>query len=149
MNHCPVYTRIGGHAYGSTYPGPIGQVVMPQLKGQERAGDLLDACSLNGACGEVCPVGIDLPGLIRTLRQEREGRLAPWHQRLTWQLWRKVQLHPSLYRLSKRILRTLKPFRWIDPSGWSVHRAFPEPAPKSLSEHMRARRKARSPNHDA
>jgi L-lactate dehydrogenase complex protein LldF len=138
MNHCPVYTRIGGHAYGSTYPGPIGQVVTPQIKGLAQAGELLDACSLNGACGEACPVGIDLPGLIRVLRQERQ-RL-PGH-RLAWQIWSLIMRQPVLYRLSAQILRRLKPYRLYDPSGWSKHRAFPRPSNQSLSERMRTRSK--------
>src|SRR5262249_42044498 len=58
MNHCPVYTRTGGHAYKAVYPGPIGTILTPQLEGLDRRPDLLKASSLCGACGEVCPVGI-------------------------------------------------------------------------------------------
>jgi L-lactate dehydrogenase complex protein LldF len=56
LNHCPVYVRIGGHAYGHVYPGPIGKILTPQMEGLERAGVLATASSLCGACGEVCPV---------------------------------------------------------------------------------------------
>jgi len=56
MNHCPVYSRIGGHAYDTTYPGPIGKILTPQMKGLHEAGHLADASSLCGACVEVCPV---------------------------------------------------------------------------------------------
>jgi L-lactate dehydrogenase complex protein LldF len=55
LNHCPVYVRIGGHAYGHVYPGPIGKILTPQMEGLERAGVLATASSLCGACGEVCP----------------------------------------------------------------------------------------------
>ncbi|OQX32616.1 MAG: iron-sulfur cluster-binding protein [Candidatus Sedimenticola endophacoides] len=58
MNHCPVYGRIGGHAYGSTIPGPIGSVVEPQKEGLARFGELPTASTLCGACAEVCPVRI-------------------------------------------------------------------------------------------
>jgi L-lactate dehydrogenase complex protein LldF len=56
MNHCPVYTRIGGHAYGTTYPGPIGEIISPHLLGLAATHVLPTASSLCGACGEVCPV---------------------------------------------------------------------------------------------
>ncbi len=64
MNHCPVYTRIGGHAYQYTYPGPIGEILNPQMQGIEKAGDVLHASSLCGRCAEVCPVKIPLVDLI-------------------------------------------------------------------------------------
>jgi L-lactate dehydrogenase complex protein LldF len=70
MNHCPVYVRIGGHAYGHVYPGPIGKILTPQMEGLERTGVLATASSLCGACGEVCPVQIPIPDLIRRLRNE-------------------------------------------------------------------------------
>ncbi|MCB9915809.1 MAG: iron-sulfur cluster-binding protein, partial [Planctomycetes bacterium] len=68
LNACPVYGAVGGHAYGSVYPGPIGAVITPLLGGLERAGELPFASSLCGACQEVCPVGIDLPALLLALR---------------------------------------------------------------------------------
>ncbi len=145
MNHCPVYTRIGGHAYGSTYPGPIGQVVTPQQQGLQRAGDLLDACSLNGACGEACPVGIDLPGLIRRLRQEREQSNAAWSRRLGWRLWSLAMRRPGLYRLSQTLLRYWPYATLGDPSGWSRHRDFPQPAARSLSAQLRRRGQRHEP----
>jgi L-lactate dehydrogenase complex protein LldF len=61
LNHCPVYVRIGGHAYGHVYPGPIGKILTPQMEGLEEAGVLATASSLCGACGEVCPVRIPIP----------------------------------------------------------------------------------------
>ncbi len=70
MNHCPVYTRIGGHAYGTTYPGPIGKIISPHLLGLEATADLATASSLCGACGEVCPVRIPIPQLLVRLRTE-------------------------------------------------------------------------------
>ena len=55
LNHCPVYTNIGGHAYGWVYPGPMGSVLTPVLAGQRKARHLPNACSLNGRCKTVCP----------------------------------------------------------------------------------------------
>ena len=65
MNHCPVYTRIGGQAYGTVYPGPIGKIISPHLLGLENTPDHPSASSLCGACGEVCPVKIPIPALLR------------------------------------------------------------------------------------
>lgn len=150
MNHCPVYTRLGGHAYGSTYPGPIGQVVMPQIEGIHRAGELTQACSLNGSCGEVCPVGIPLPGLIRQLRHEAnetdsrsgtpgKGQLRKPLESLVWKLWALVHARPTLYRFMCWLAsrgRTLLP-RQIGP--WTRTRSSPRPAPRTLHDHLRHR----------
>jgi L-lactate dehydrogenase complex protein LldF len=61
MNHCPVYARIGGHAYGTTYPGPIGAIISPHMLGLEATYPLAFASTLCGACSEVCPVKIPSP----------------------------------------------------------------------------------------
>jgi L-lactate dehydrogenase complex protein LldF len=68
LNVCPVYSRTGGHAYGSVYPGPIGAILVPQLIGIENAASLPFASSLCGACYEVCPVKIDIPTVLLHLR---------------------------------------------------------------------------------
>ena len=68
LNVCPVYSRTGGHAYGSVYPGPIGAILVPQLIGIENAPTLPYASSLCGACYEVCPVKIDIPTVLLHLR---------------------------------------------------------------------------------
>jgi L-lactate dehydrogenase complex protein LldF len=68
LNVCPVYSRTGGHAYGSVYPGPIGAILTPQLRGLGEAGSLPYASSLCGACYEVCPVKIDIPQVLVHLR---------------------------------------------------------------------------------
>jgi L-lactate dehydrogenase complex protein LldF len=76
LNVCPVYTRTGGHAYGSVYPGPIGAILTPQLRGIDQASSLPYASTLCGACYEVCPVKIDIPRVLVHLRglvvEERE-----------------------------------------------------------------------------
>jgi L-lactate dehydrogenase complex protein LldF len=70
LNVCPVYSRVGGHAYGSVYPGPIGAILTPQLVGIENAASLPFASSLCGACYEVCPVKIDIPTVLLHLRSQ-------------------------------------------------------------------------------
>lgn len=74
LNVCPVYQKVGGHAYGWVYPGPIGAVLTPQMIGRDRAAALPFASSLCGACRDVCPVKIDIPGMLLHLRHEiKEG----------------------------------------------------------------------------
>ncbi len=70
LNVCPVYSRTGGHAYGSVYPGPIGAILTPQLIGIEKAPTLPFASSLCGACYDACPVKIDIPRVLLHLRSE-------------------------------------------------------------------------------
>ncbi|MEU3019458.1 lactate utilization protein B [Nocardiopsis sp. NPDC007018] len=71
LNICPVYERTGGHAYGSVYPGPIGAILTPQLRGTSSEVDraLPYASSLCGACYDVCPVAIDIPEVLVRLRE--------------------------------------------------------------------------------
>jgi L-lactate dehydrogenase complex protein LldF len=115
LNACPVYQQIGGHAYGSVYPGPIGAVITPQLIGLSKAAKLPYASSLCGACREVCPVKIDIPELLLYLRaeitQQAEGsenkpnaaqRRA---ERLAFKVWAAVMTRPRLYEFSASLAR--------------------------------------------
>ena len=70
LNICPVYQKVGGHAYGWVYPGPIGSIVSPVLVGLNRAKDLPHASSLCGACREACPVKINIPHMLLHLRHK-------------------------------------------------------------------------------
>ncbi len=153
MNHCPVYARIGGHAYGSTYPGPIGQVVTPQLDsagGLGANGDMINACSLNGACGEACPVRIPLPTLIRKLRAESVAPVATQHdgtlhangagrnrrmkEALIWQGWSQMHRHPAVYRLGTRAMTLGRAFMPGKLAPWTNTRSMPKPAAKTLHQ---------------
>ncbi len=83
LNVCPVYERVGGHAYGSVYPGPIGAILNPQLRDVERDEALPYASTLCGACFEVCPVAIDIPRILvelrhRTVERKRERSPLPY-----------------------------------------------------------------------
>jgi L-lactate dehydrogenase complex protein LldF len=148
MNHCPVYTRVGGHAYEAVYPGPIGKLVTPQSEGVGRRHDLLEASSLCGACGEVCPVGIPIPELIVRLRAEAvgegsganvrgagEGRHA--FEAAAWKLWSAVHRHEGLYRVVTRAasrLGRLLPRSLPGLSAWTRVRTVPRPARRTLHE---------------
>lgn len=106
LNGCPVYRKIGGHAYQSTYPGPIGKLVTPLLKGLEPYADLPQASSLCGVCREVCPVRIDIPEILVKLRRDEVDRkiVGPLH-RLAFQLAAWTFAAPWRYRLAQRMMR--------------------------------------------
>jgi L-lactate dehydrogenase complex protein LldF len=153
MNHCVVYRQIGGHAYGSVYPGPMGAVLTPVLSGLAKARELAHACTLNGRCQEVCPVAIPLPTLLRGWRDRswREG-LEPVSTRAGLDLWAFVAQRPRLYRLASGLaVRALRLFRrggWIRSlplaGGWTAHRDFPAPAGRTfMALHRRHRRENR------
>jgi len=113
LNACPVYQQIGGHAYGSVYPGPIGAVITPQLMGLEKTQQLPYASSLCGACREVCPVKIDIPRLLLHLRSEITEKSAPnvtsanprTGERLAFKVWQATMTRPWLYELSGKLGR--------------------------------------------
>jgi L-lactate dehydrogenase complex protein LldF len=100
LNDCPVYGAIGGHAYGSIYPGPMGAVLTPQLQGIDRARDLPLASSFCGRCEAVCPMDIPLPNMMRTWRERDFARgNPPRSERLFLRLWAYAAKRPRLYHL--------------------------------------------------
>ena len=89
---------MGGHAYGWIYPGPMGVVWTSLLTGPKHTGDLTQACTLNGHCSEVCPMGIPLKDMIRSLRDDQwENKSLPLSSRLPVELWGQAARHPALY----------------------------------------------------
>jgi L-lactate dehydrogenase complex protein LldF len=112
LNVCPVYRQIGGHAYGYTYPGPIGILLTAMLNGTESVKDLAHASSLCGACADACPVRIDIPRMLVELRKEvDEQRIAPWPERVVFGAFGWLLRRPALYRLSAPLGRLLqRPF---------------------------------------
>lgn len=150
MNHCPVYTRIGGHAYGTVYPGPIGKIITPHMLGLEETKDLPSASSLCGACGEVCPVKIPIPALLRRLREEnvRSPDDTPHHmrgqgskysrtERAVWKVWRKLNTSPRLYRLLGLATTRLGGLMPAKIGPWTEHHSAPKPAKRTLHEMAR------------
>lgn len=110
LNACPVYQQVGGHAYGSVYPGPIGAVITPQLMGIQKTAQLPFASSLCGACREVCPVKIDIPRLLLHLRGEISPRKGKLSERLAFKMWAQVMMRPSLYKMSSVMGRIVQRF---------------------------------------
>ena len=112
LNVCPVYRQIGGHAYGYTYPGPIGILLTAMMEGTPAVKDLAHASSLCGACADACPVRIDIPRMLIDLRREvGDRKIAPWTERVAFTLLSRLLRHPRLYRLAARAGRLLqRPF---------------------------------------
>ena len=151
MNHCPVYTRIGGHAYGTTYPGPIGKILTPQMKGLHKAGYLADASSLCGACVEVCPVKIPITEILLRLRHKNElekrriSILSPkaWKLKATnlvWKGWKTVFANPEIYRLNSQVIAKLGNYTppWMPVlRNWTSVRSTPVFAKKNLHQLVR------------
>jgi L-lactate dehydrogenase complex protein LldF len=103
LNNCPVYRRVGGWAYGWVYPGPIGSILTPHLIDMKKAGKLPFASSLCGACGEVCPVKIDIAHQLVHLRHRAVNESSPMNslgERLTWQVWSWFMAGPRRYNLA-------------------------------------------------
>ena len=144
LNVCPIYRRIGGHAYRSVYPGPIGSIVSPNLFGSA-AGYLPFASTLCGACKDVCPVKIDIPRILLHLRWKQSEGAHPlkWPRsiqraRMGARRFARMARHPRTIRLLGKIAAiVLKPFahngylrRMPPPFGnWTRYRDFPRPRP--------------------
>ena len=150
LNVCPVYREIGGHAYGSVYPGPIGAVLTPAIGGLERWEALPMASSLCGACRDACPVRIDLPRMLLELRAKRANanRLPLW-LKFGLKLYAATATRPQLFRVMVSVSRwVLGKFsaggwlRWLPSplSGWTSSRDFPVFADQSFSEQWQSRR---------
>jgi L-lactate dehydrogenase complex protein LldF len=138
LNICPVFRNVGGHTYGTTYPGPIGSVLTPHLRGKE-FDHLSYASSLCGACTSVCPVGINLHHhLLHNRRDFVIAHDTKTSERMMFRLWRAAMLRPRLYALggvlARRALRILYALGLagsvLDPArAWNRRRApLPMPA---------------------
>jgi L-lactate dehydrogenase complex protein LldF len=150
LNHCPIYGAVGGHAYGATYPGPIGAALNPGLMGVGVAHHHADASTFCGRCEEVCPVKIPLPKIMRHWRaREYAAGLAPKAQVLGLSLWAFAAKHPRLYRVAARIaarlLKSLGGSRGMIRSvplmrGWFLVRDFPAPEGRTFQDQWRSRK---------
>jgi L-lactate dehydrogenase complex protein LldF len=151
INHCPVYTAVGGHAYGWVYPGPMGAVLTPSLIGIEEAAHLPNASTFCGRCESVCPVKIPLPKMMRHWREREFARkLSPPVYRTGLSLWAWVARRPGLYHafaeIASRALgwagRYRGRFRSLPlANGWTVVRDMPAPEGRSFHSLWAERRK--------
>jgi L-lactate dehydrogenase complex protein LldF len=137
LNVCPVYERVGGQAYESVYPGPIGAILTPQLRGLGEAPSLPWASSLCGACYEVCPVKINIPEVLIHLRgrvvREEKSKLTPEALAMraiatAFSSRRKFEAAQTLAKLGRG------PLAKAAIPGWTAMRDLPQPPRETFRE---------------
>jgi L-lactate dehydrogenase complex protein LldF len=148
LNICPVYRRAGGHAYGTTYSGPVGAVLNPALMGQSDWGELAHASTLCGACREVCPVCIDIPTLlIRSRSAEVASGLADRTLEAAIRAYAAAAVRPAAFRallkaggllgtLGRAESMTRLPFM---AGGWTEKRELRAPARRTFHDRWKDR----------
>jgi L-lactate dehydrogenase complex protein LldF len=145
LNACPVYRRIGGHAYGGVYSGPIGSILTPLYDSVADNPHLPHASSLCGACQAACPVKINIPHMLVGLRelQQHTPRVKGRGEKLAYRLACAVLRRPWLYRLALGVARAvLRPWArsgWLrrlpgPGAAWTAARDFPAPAAHSFRQ---------------
>lgn len=138
LNACPVYKNIGGHSYGTTYTGPIGSVITPNMKRLEEYKHLSYASSLCGACTEVCPVKINIHELLLANRNASvEQGMATFSEKMAWKIWKTASMKRGLMNkgngsLKTKVVNTL--FK-----GWNKHHAPLEFSKKTFNEMWKER----------
>jgi L-lactate dehydrogenase complex protein LldF len=142
LNVCPVYSRVGGQAYESVYPGPIGAVLSPQLFGLDVHPTLPWASSLCGACYDACPVKIEIPSLLVHLRgrviREQKSRLAP--EALAMKAVAAVFSSQQRYERAQKLTRLGRgPIAKAALPGWTAMRELPEPPKQTFRDWWRNR----------
>jgi len=151
LNACPIFQEIGGHAYNSIYPGPIGSVISAGLFGPEHA-PLAQACTVCGACKEACPVDIDLPKMLlrvragQASRSKEKGVGIHLMVKLGLNAYRRIALLPRLFGVAQKLIgrfsnSTKSASTGFLPlpmwTGWGYSKDFPSPAMKSFRERFR------------
>jgi L-lactate dehydrogenase complex protein LldF len=122
LNACPVYKNIGGHAYDTTYSGPIGSVITPHLRGMHDYKHLSYASSLCGNCTDVCPVKINIHELL--LENRRESVVAgesDFAEKFAWKMWKNASLSRMMMNQGNATIKN-----WVINKmfkGWSNQRA--------------------------
>jgi L-lactate dehydrogenase complex protein LldF len=140
LNHCPVYRKIGGYNYPWVYSGPIGKILTPQFMGIEHDPWLPFASSLCGACGEVCPVKIEIPRILLELRADKVKAGGDRTEKLAFRMFAWIMSHPKFYaRMASIALSAPMPkkdsFFAVGPlKSWLSQRDLPVPPAKSFRE---------------
>lgn len=140
LNACPVYKNIGGHAYETTYSGPIGKVITPHLRGVDDYKHLSYASSLCGNCTEVCPVRINLHELLLDNRHEAvvQGS-STVAERVAWKAWKMASLNRVMMNMGNGKMKN-----WVVNKvfkGWSMHRSELDFSQKTFNELWKEKQK--------
>ncbi len=140
LNACPVYKNIGGHAYETTYSGPIGKVITPHLRGVDDYKHLSYASSLCGNCTEVCPVRINLHELLLDNRHEAvvQGS-STIAERVAWKAWKMASLNRLMMNMGNGKMKN-----WVVNKvfkGWSMHRSELDFSQKTFNELWKEKQK--------
>lgn len=127
LNACPVYRKVGGHAYDSTYPGPIGSILSPMLWGHESSGDLPYASSLCGACLDACPVKVDIPRMLLEMRAAAtEKKETPFVERVLFRtgglILRNAMFYQTVTWLASKAQRLFLEDGGLTWAPWPVSR---------------------------
>jgi len=140
LNVCPVYQTIGGHAYGTTYSGPIGSIITPHFKGMEEFGHLSNASTLCGSCTEVCPVKIDIHKLLLLNRKAIVDRgITSKTENWVFHIWKKSMLkRTKMDKGGAKVKNFL--LKQIFKKQWGDRRELPQVAAKSFNQIWRERK---------
>jgi len=141
LNHCPVYRKIGGYNYPWVYSGPIGKILTPQFKGLHDDPWVPFASSLCGACGEVCPVKIEIPRILLELRADVKKDEGASVERFGFQVWAWLMRHPKLFgRLGSMGTSTMNMLPAVGPlKNWLSQRDLPESPKQSFRDWWKKR----------
>ena len=145
LNACPVYKNIGGHSYGTTYSGPIGSVITPNLKDLGEWNHLSHASSLCGSCTEVCAVKINLHELLLNNRREtvRLGK-GNMMEKIAWTVWQQSMLFRPAMNLGNSKIKNWMVNKLF--KGWVAHRSdlnFPE---KTFNQQWKEKQQSQTVN---
>ena len=146
LNVCPIFRNVGGHTYGTTYSGPIGAVITPNLRGLDEWSHLSYASSLCGACTETCPVKINLHHHLLQNRRNSTRQKPSWWQKLAFKAFAPIATKPGLWSLVTRLGRFGQLFHGLvkgsrlDPAyAWTKTRDLPPIARQTFREWWRTR----------
>ena len=138
LNACPVYKNIGGHTYGTTYSGPIGSVISPNLNGLEEYKHLSYASSLCGACTEVCPVKINIHRLLLVNRNESVDQgMTTFSEKMAWKIWKTASLKRGMMNMGNGKLKSKVVNQLF--KDWDKHHAPLEFSKKTFNEMWKER----------
>jgi len=140
LNACPVYQTIGGHAYGTTYSGPIGSIITPHFQGMQEFKHLSYASTLCGKCTEVCPVKIDIHKLLLLNRKlSVDTGLSPKTENWIWLFWKKAMLKRNKMDKGGAKIKNFM-LKQFFKKQWGERRDLPKVAPKSFNQLWRERK---------